>query len=1427
MILEFIENGPLIWPSIGENGVTRPKKYSELSATEAIQSDCDVKATNIILQGLPPEVYALERKWKGNMSKQCTKPKRKRDASWFKDKVLLVQAQANGQILHEEELAFLADLGITEEALAEVHNPDNLDTNLTNQDVQAMLSSKQSNVVNHSETKITSDSNIIPYSQTFNRKRIFNANGFLLKNDFKKEESRNIDRGNALEKGIKQLDNIVFKRDQSAQTVYMLTKPQFFYDHITKQAVGFQNHFYLKKAQQLEPKLYDGNVIEKTSAIVIPDFEETLILAEASHSKMLLKQKDPMMFEKKVNTTPVDFDNSVNSPKPTFSSRPTIVEVPKELPKVSMVNTSLKKLKHHLAGFDVFVKERTIATAITEGSDNSISNHSAPSFDHYFELNELKAQSQEKDTVISKFKERITSVSDLKDDLRKLKGKALADDVVTSYFIASEMLNVDVEPLALKLLNNRTIHSDYLRHTQEQAAILNEKLLILIRQTCPRISGSNGVKLSTSASGSQPSGNTKNYKIQRPPRSTQKNKVKAHPRTIKSSLKNKNCVVKPKGTASVQHSNLNANFKLICVTCHGLGNACPLTRITTTTKVPSRKPIDVEIDTPKPVVTLVYSRKPRKSKSTDPVSKSKVIKSVPTNKKNPVNLGDPQFPMFHLPLLMNAEAVSTACYTQNRSIIRLRHGKTPYELLHDKLPDLSFFHVFDALYYLTNDNENLSKLQPKADIGIFVGYAPTKKAFWIYNRRTRRNIETIHVDFNELTTIASEHNCSGPVLHEMTTATISSGLVPSTPPSTPFVPPSRSDWDILFQLLFDELLTPPPSVDHPTPKIIALILAPEPAASNGSPSSTTVDQDEPSLSNSQTTPETQSLIIPSDVEKDNHDLDVAHKNNDSFFGIPIPEVPSDQSSSTDIIHTIVHLDHQISEHNSKWTKDHPLENIIGQLARPVSTRMQLHEQASFCYYDAFLTYVEPKTYKDALTQSCWIEAMQEELNELEAIRIFLAFAAHMNMVVYQIDVKITFQNGNLREEVYVSQPNEFGDRDNSNHVYKLKKALYGLKQALHVWCDMLYSFFISQDFSKGSLDPTVTFLSFRIVTESDPKEDPEEYKDDELEDGPFDYPMDGGDDGDDDDGDLSGDDADDEDEEKEDDEHLAPAYFDVVIPTIELISLPKGTEAGAISLPPEAKVERLLAMPTPPPSPLTSLSPPFVGERLARCTALSACPLPPPVPSPLLPSFRCPTQIQTLRMASTQALIDVVTAALPLPLLPPLPPPLYIPPPVNHRDDVPKTDMPPHKRLCLSTLGSRYEAKESSIARPTEGQRIDYGFISTLDAKARRRGIEEVGYGIRDTWIDPTEAVPEIAPMTLGEVNTRVTELAELHEDDIQDLYALLEDARDSRTCISQRVTMDSQRVDLLMEDRIAHQETILIVEEEAYAVREAWAHSI
>nr|GFC22429.1 hypothetical protein [Tanacetum cinerariifolium] len=284
------------------------------------------------------------------------------------------------------------------------------------------------------------------------------------------------------------------------------------------------------------------------------------------------------------------------------------------------------------------------------------------------------------------------------------------------------------------------------------------------------------------------------------------------------------------------------------------------------------------------------------------------------------------------PLFLWVEAVATACFTQNRSIIRLRHGKTPYELMHGKQPDLSYFHVFGALCYPTNDGENVGKLQPKADIGIFIGYAPTKKAFRTYNRRTRRIVETIHVDFDELTAMASEQRSSGPVLQEMTPATISSGLVQKPSSSTSYVPPSRNDWDLLFQPLFDELLNPPPSVDNQDAEVIAPIAEVIPQVdddSTGSPSSTAVDQDAPSSSKSLTPTEIQSPVILQDVGNDHLDIEVAHMGNNPLPGVSITEVDSGQSSSTASPQANVQPNHPMTYPNNKWTKDHPLNYIIG------------------------------------------------------------------------------------------------------------------------------------------------------------------------------------------------------------------------------------------------------------------------------------------------------------------------------------------------------------------------------------------------------------------------------------------------------------------------------------------------------------------
>ncbi|GKB33605.1 retrovirus-related pol polyprotein from transposon TNT 1-94 [Tanacetum coccineum] len=199
------------------------------------------------------------------------------------------------------------------------------------------------------------------------------------------------------------------------------------------------------------------------------------------------------------------------------------------------------------------------------------------------------------------------------------------------------------------------------------------------------------------------------------------------------------------------------------------------------------------------------------------------------------------------PMFLWAEAVATAYYTQNRSLIHTRHNKTPYELVHDKKPDLIFFRVFGSLCYPTNDSEDLGKLQPTADIGIFIGYAPSRKGYQIYNKLTRRIMETIHG--------------------------IVPNPVPAEVPTAPHIRPTNKELEILFQPMFDEYLKSP-RVKRP---ISPAPTIPVPVNSAKTPSSTTIDQDAPSPNN---------LFAPID--------------NDPFLNVFASEPSSEASSSRDV-----------------------------------------------------------------------------------------------------------------------------------------------------------------------------------------------------------------------------------------------------------------------------------------------------------------------------------------------------------------------------------------------------------------------------------------------------------------------------------------------------------------------------------------------
>ncbi|GJZ36106.1 retrovirus-related pol polyprotein from transposon TNT 1-94 [Tanacetum coccineum] len=407
----------------------------------------------------------------------------------------------------------------------------------------------------------------------------------------------------------------------------------------------------------------------------------------------------------------------------------------------------------------------------------------------------------------------------------------------------------------------------------------------------------------------------------------------------------------------------------------------------------------------------------------------------------------------------------------------------------------------------------------------------------IYNKRTRRIMETIHVQFDELTEhMAPVQLSTGPAPTFLTLGQISSGLVPNSVPAAPYVPPTNKELEILFQPMFDEYMEPP-RVERPVSLVLAVSV---PVISAGTPSSTTIDQDAPSPSHSPSSSALQSPSLHKGVAADStlvEDNPFAPVDNHPFINVFAPKPSSEASSSGDLSSAESPYVSQTLLHLGKWSKDHPLDNIIGNPSRPISIRKQLATDALWCLYNSVLSKVKPKNFKSAITEDCWFQAMQDEIHEfdrlqvwelvpqpdcvmiialkwiykvkldeygdvlknkarlvakgyrqeegidfkesfapvarIKAIRIFIANAASKNMTIYQMDVKTTFLNGELKEEVYVSQPEGFVDPDHPTHVYRLKKALYGLKQAPRAWYDTLSRFLLDNKFSKGAVDPTL------------------------------------------------------------------------------------------------------------------------------------------------------------------------------------------------------------------------------------------------------------------------------------------------------------------------------------------------------------------
>ncbi|GJW79526.1 retrovirus-related pol polyprotein from transposon TNT 1-94 [Tanacetum coccineum] len=632
-------------------------------------------------------------------------------------------------------------------------------------------------------------------------------------------------------------------------------------------------------------------------------------------------------------------------------------------------------------------------------------------------------------------------------------------------------MEILLEPTSNKLwygddLRNSILNLNLCQLEENDGAVLRIKLVpvvfILINGE-PWLS--DGLKCSASNSGSKPTGNKKNDRISRTPSRNMKNKVEAQPRKFDKN----NSVVEPIHDVDVKHSLLNANSKPNYATCKKsmfdvVHDMCLLDFVE---NVNSRAK-----STKKHKKQNIW--KPTGHVFTEVRVNSKIVESKNANHSEPnhtwgsnaTNIPSSssfvmtvRFRNDHIARIMGYGDYQLGNVTISRCgpmRVASINGKRCILVIVD---DYSRFTWVRFLRTKDEASEAIIKCIKNIQVRLnaTVRNVQTDNGTKFVNQTLREFYENVGISHQTsiahtphqngiLTSMASEQLSSGPELHSMTPATSSSGLVPNPIPQIPCIPPPRDDWDRLFQPMFEEYFTP---------LSIAVSLVQEAAAPRAvvladSPVSTSIDQDAPSTSIPSTQEQEHSPSFSQGFEESPKTL--------TFRDDPLHEDSTPQGSSS-----IMRQTHTPFEH------------------------------------------LEPKNFKQAMTEPSWIDAIQEEIHKfqrlqvwelvscpdkvqeegidfeesfapvvrIEAICIFVANAAHKNMTIYQMDVKTTFLNGELKEEVYVSQPEGFVDQDNPFHVYKLKKALYGLKQAPRAWYDMLSSFLISQHFSKGAIDPTL------------------------------------------------------------------------------------------------------------------------------------------------------------------------------------------------------------------------------------------------------------------------------------------------------------------------------------------------------------------
>nr|GEW22369.1 hypothetical protein [Tanacetum cinerariifolium] len=1101
----------------------------------------------------------------GHITRNYTQPKRPQNSEYFKYKMLLMQAQENGVTLDEEQLLFIAcgQDNVVDNDVDEQHAPivqtmfmanlscadpgydeasSSYDSDvLSDEQVELYerrarfeLTEREKNIDEQLRTVI-SDRNIkeenlkkeiysvkMQAASTINHNKSMVEEVTSLKKDFKHKENQYLEEFLDMKALKEKVEDKLFKQDQSLQTVHMLCKLKPYYDEKRKAVIGYKSPLCLTRAKQVQPALYNDHEKIKTSHVlaIAHNLKDTLEIAEITRKKMNEKMKTPLWTQHKINIRPPYYskENLLATFTPQTQLTPEhifwskyVLEMKtdalkeqakkKKLVKALMVyppNTHVKLVprvlptkRQQFDELEAEVNQNVVNRKCDEierkniliANDTLIANclskkvfyvatNSELNVSRFYEMHDahtvVQACCLELETELSKLKDKIQKddhdswvdnakvkqhYKELYDSIKIMptknidhttalltentnlkvqinaKLKCVTIDSVTPKVLAPGMYDIDVEPLPPRLRNNREVHLDYLKHLKESVATLREiveeakvvqivlwysdlgcskhmtgdrsRLRNFVKKFIRIVRFRNGHFGAIMRYGYYVIGDSvisRVYDVEGLGHNLFFVK-KFYDFDLEVTLRKHLCYVRDTDGVELTKGSRGSNLYTILV--EDIMKSSPICLLSKAFKTKSwlwhHRLNHLNFDTINNLARKDLLRGLPRLKFEKIIYVPPMRVQTINGKKYILVIVDDYTQFTWVNFLRSKDETLEVVIKFLKQIqvglnktVRFIRTDNGTEYVNHDLPtiikklmllpvtpkiDLSFTLVIIKPHMSWKD---LGKLQPTADIGIFVGYAPSRKGYRIYNKRTRHNFRA-RTKSGSYSTLCT---------------------------------PTNKNLEILFQPMFDEYLEPP-RVDWPVS--------------------------------------------------------------------PTPAVPDPINS----------------------TKDHPIDNVIGNPSRSVSTRKQLATDALWCLYNSVLSKVEPKNFKSAITEDCWFQAMQDEIHKfdrfqarlvakgyqqeegidfeesfapvarIEAIRIFIANAASKNMTIYQMDVKRAFLNGELKEEVYVCQPEGFVYPEHTTHVYRLKKDLYGLKQDPRALYDTLLWFFLDNGFFKGAVDPTL------------------------------------------------------------------------------------------------------------------------------------------------------------------------------------------------------------------------------------------------------------------------------------------------------------------------------------------------------------------